>query len=100
MRITNCENIILEDLTVQDSKGDLIKAMHVKGMTFRRIKAEWTNGPNEKMAGMPFILFNAKMYWLTVVLQLGLQMQGFTSDNHAISLSEIQLPDKMLPGLK
>lgn len=51
MRITNCENIILEDLTVQDSKGDLIKAMHVKGMTFRRIKAEWTNGPNEKNGG-------------------------------------------------
>ncbi|MEN9959300.1 MAG: hypothetical protein RLZZ474_1544, partial [Bacteroidota bacterium] len=24
IKITNCENIVLEDLTVQDSKGDLI----------------------------------------------------------------------------
>jgi parallel beta-helix repeat protein len=45
IKITNCENIVLEDLTVQDSKGDLIKTMHVKDITFRRIKAEWTGGP-------------------------------------------------------
>lgn len=44
IKITNCENIILEDLTVQDSKGDLIKTMHVKNIIFRRIKAEWTGG--------------------------------------------------------
>ena len=47
IKITNCENITLEDLTVQDSKGDLIKTMHVKGMTFRRVKAEWTGKPKE-----------------------------------------------------
>ena len=47
IRITNCENIVLEDMTVQDSKGDLIKTMHVNGMTFRRVKAEWTGKPSE-----------------------------------------------------
>jgi len=51
IKITNCENIILEDITVQDSKGDLIKAMHVKGMTFRRVKAEWTGNPSKKNGG-------------------------------------------------
>jgi parallel beta-helix repeat protein len=51
LRITNCENITLEDLTVQDSKGDLIKTMHVKGMTFRRIKAEWTGKVSAKNGG-------------------------------------------------
>jgi parallel beta-helix repeat protein len=51
LRITNCENIILEDLTLQDSKGDLIKTMHVKGMTFRRVKAEWTGKPSSKNGG-------------------------------------------------
>ncbi|MEY4660777.1 MAG: hypothetical protein RLZZ42_729, partial [Bacteroidota bacterium] len=30
IRITNCEEVVLEDLTVQDAKGDLIKTMHVK----------------------------------------------------------------------
>ncbi len=48
IKITNCENIILEDLTVQDSKGDLIKTMHVKDIIFRRIKAEWTGGPKSQ----------------------------------------------------
>ena len=51
IKITNCENIILEDLTVQDSKGDLIKAMHVKGITFRRVKAEWTGKPTKSNGG-------------------------------------------------
>jgi parallel beta-helix repeat protein len=51
IRISNCENIVLEDMTVQDAKGDLIKTMHVKGITFRRIKAEWTGKPNEKNGG-------------------------------------------------
>ena len=51
IKITNCENIILEDLTVQDSKGDLIKTMHVKGITFRRVKAEWTGVPSKDNGG-------------------------------------------------
>jgi parallel beta-helix repeat protein len=48
IKITNCEQIVLEDFTVQDSKGDLIKTMHVKGLVFRRLKAEWTGGPKAK----------------------------------------------------
>jgi parallel beta-helix repeat protein len=51
IRITNCEEIVLEDLTVQDAKGDLIKTMHVKGITFRRVKAEWTGKASSKNGG-------------------------------------------------
>ena len=51
IRISECENITIENMTVQDSKGDLIKTMHVKGMTFRNIKAEWTGKPSEKNGG-------------------------------------------------
>ena len=54
IRISECENIILEDLTVQDSKGDLIKTMHVKGITFRRVKAEWTGKPSATNGGYAF----------------------------------------------
>ena len=31
IKISNCENITLEDFSAEDSKGDLIKTMHVKG---------------------------------------------------------------------
>ncbi len=51
IRITNCEEVVLEDLTVQDAKGDLIKTMHVKGITFRRVKAEWTGKPSPTNGG-------------------------------------------------
>lgn len=45
IKISNCENITLEDFTAEDSKGDLIKTMHVKGMTFHRLKTAWTGEP-------------------------------------------------------
>ncbi len=54
IKITNCENITLEDMTVQDSKGDLIKTMHVKGITFRRVKAEWTGKPSKDNGSYAF----------------------------------------------
>lgn len=45
IKVSNCENIVIEDLTTEDSKGDLIKTMQVKGITFRRVKTAWTGGP-------------------------------------------------------
>ena len=36
--ITNCKNIILEKFTVQNSKGDAIKAQYVDGIVFRSVK--------------------------------------------------------------
>jgi parallel beta-helix repeat protein len=47
IKITNCSNIIIEDITVQDSKGDLIKAQGVDGLTLRNVKAEWTGKPSK-----------------------------------------------------
>ena len=54
IKITNCENIILEDFTSQDSKGDLIKTMQVQGMTFRRLKAEWLGKPKASNGSYAF----------------------------------------------
>ncbi len=51
IKITNGQNIILQDLTVQDTKGDAIKTQHVDGMTFTNVKAEWTAGANSKNGG-------------------------------------------------
>ena len=44
--ITNCNNITLEDLTVEDAKGDGIKCQYVDGIIFRRIKVQWLGGPS------------------------------------------------------
>ena len=47
IKITNSYNITIRDLTVQDSKGDLIKAQLVDGFIIKNVKAEWTGGPSK-----------------------------------------------------
>lgn len=42
IRISNGNNIVLEDFTVEDAAGDNIKVMDTDGITFRRVKAAWT----------------------------------------------------------
>jgi parallel beta-helix repeat protein len=51
IKITNASNITLLDLTVQDTKGDGIKAQLVEGITFKNVKAEWTNGGKSSNGG-------------------------------------------------
>ncbi|QJW92004.1 hypothetical protein HNV11_22780 [Spirosoma taeanense] len=45
LRVSNGQNIIIENLTIQDTKGDAIKTMNVNGITFRNLKVEWTGTP-------------------------------------------------------
>lgn len=45
IKITNAENIVLEQFTIEDSKGDLIKTQQVHGLIFRDITAQWTGKP-------------------------------------------------------
>lgn len=47
MKVTNGENIVLENFTIEDSKGDLIKTQTVHGLTMRNITARWTGTPKE-----------------------------------------------------
>ncbi|MCO4291492.1 right-handed parallel beta-helix repeat-containing protein [Solitalea sp. MAHUQ-68] len=51
IKVTDGSNIVLQDLTVQDSKGDCIKTQKVDGIVFRNVKVEWTGGPNKDNGG-------------------------------------------------
>ncbi|HYC84687.1 MAG TPA: parallel beta-helix domain-containing protein [Chryseosolibacter sp.] len=51
LKITNSKNITIKDLTVQDAKGDGIKAQLVEGITFLNVKAEWTRGARKDNGG-------------------------------------------------
>ncbi len=51
IKVTNAANIIIRDLTVQDTRGDGIKTQLVDGISFINVKAEWTNGADEKNGG-------------------------------------------------
>lgn len=41
-------NFTIEDLAVEDAKGDGVKVNGAKGVVFRNIRAEWTGGPDPK----------------------------------------------------
>ncbi|MFC7002351.1 parallel beta-helix domain-containing protein [Pseudobowmanella zhangzhouensis] len=41
-------NFIIEDLAIEDAKGDGIKINEAENVIIRRIRTEWTNGPDEK----------------------------------------------------
>ncbi len=49
IRVANGHNITLEGFTIQDAIGDNIKAIYVDTLTFRHIKTEWTDKPNDKL---------------------------------------------------
>lgn len=41
-------NFTLEGLSIEDTKGDGVKINNADGVTIRRVRVEWTGGPNEK----------------------------------------------------
>ena len=47
IKVTNGQNIVIEGLTVQDTKGDAIKVQNTNGITFRKVKTEWTGKPRK-----------------------------------------------------
>ena len=47
LKVTNCTNIVLENFTIEDAKGDIIKTQNVNGIIFRDITARWTGKPDE-----------------------------------------------------
>ena len=51
IRVSDGANIVLDGFTVQDAKGNGIKTMHVNGITFHNIKAEWTGTPGPENGG-------------------------------------------------
>ncbi|MDA9603151.1 right-handed parallel beta-helix repeat-containing protein [bacterium] len=42
------DNVILQDFSVQDAKGDAIKVKGVTNIKFLRVKTEWTDGPKSE----------------------------------------------------
>lgn len=47
LKVSNASNITIEDMTIQDTKGDIIKTMDVNGITFKNVKVEWTGTPKK-----------------------------------------------------
>ena len=51
LRVSNGEDIVIENLTIEDTKGDGIKTMNVRGITFRNVRVRWTAKSSETNGG-------------------------------------------------
>lgn len=51
VKITNSSAITIRDLTVQNAKGDGVKAQSVDGIRMINVKAEWTKGADKDNGG-------------------------------------------------
>ena len=49
--VTSKENVTLEDLAVEDARGDAIKVQGTQRIVFRNVRTEWTGGPKETNGG-------------------------------------------------
>ncbi|HYM86769.1 MAG TPA: parallel beta-helix domain-containing protein, partial [Pseudoxanthomonas sp.] len=46
--LVNGDDFTIENLTIQDSKGDGLKISESKNVTIRKVKVQWTGGPSTK----------------------------------------------------
>lgn len=46
--LVTSDRVVLEDFAVEDPKGDGVKSKGSDQITFRNLRDEWTNGPDEK----------------------------------------------------
>ncbi len=51
LSINAASNVTIENLAIEDTKGDAIKANGCKDFTIRNVRVEWTRGPSEKNGG-------------------------------------------------
>jgi parallel beta-helix repeat protein len=64
IHISNGKNIMLEDFSVEDAKGDNLKINDTNGITIRRIRSAWAEGPkteNGAYAIYPVLCTNVLM---------------------------------------
>jgi parallel beta-helix repeat protein len=46
--LVNASDFTIEDLAIEDTAGDGLKINEGRNIIIRRVRVEWTNGPNEK----------------------------------------------------
>ena len=76
IKISNSENIILKDFTIEDSKGDLIKVEDTKGISFINIKAQWTGGPKSTNGSYALYPVKAENVYIDNCIAIGASDAG------------------------
>lgn len=83
---SNCENLIFEGFSIQDTKGDAIKTRKIDGIVFRNVATVWTGGPHEDNGAYGFYPVQCKNVLLEGCLANGASDAGIYvgQSNHII----------------
>ncbi len=54
LKISHCKDIQIIGMTIEDTKGDIVKVVDTDGIRFKDVKVHWTSGPNEKNGAYGF----------------------------------------------
>lgn len=68
--------VILKDFAVEDSKGDAIKIKGVDGIAIVRVRAEWTNGPDENNGAYGLYPVQTKNVYIDGAVAIGASDAG------------------------
>ncbi len=76
IKISNSKSITLKNFTIQDSKGDLIKAENTNGINFINIKAEWTGKPKKENGAYALYPVNCTKVYIDNCIAIGASDAG------------------------
>ena len=76
IKIINSKKVYIEDFTIENSKGDLIKVEDSEGVYFKNIKAQWTYGPKETNGSYAFYPVKSKDVLLDNCIAIGASDAG------------------------
>lgn len=76
LKVTGCENIVLQDFTIEDSKGDLIKTQVAKDLVFRNITARWTGKPKKTNGSYALYPVQCHRVWIEHCTAIGASDAG------------------------
>ncbi len=92
IRVSNCKNITIENLTVEDAKGDNIKFMDTDGIIMQYVQSSWTGKVSSKNGAYAFYPVLSKNIVIDHCRSIGSSDAGIyvgQSDSVVISNNEV-----------
>ena len=76
IKIVNSEKIALQNFTIENSRGDLIKVEDSVGVIFNNVRAQWTYGPKETNGAYAFYPVKCKNILIDRCVAIGASDAG------------------------
>lgn len=69
--LINASDFTIEDLAIEDTAGDALKINEGRNIVIRRVRTEWTNGPDQRIGAYGVYLVRAENVLLEDSVAIG-----------------------------